>query len=204
MKRLAVFCGLIGPPLFAGTVLWLTYAEYDFLRSLGWDAFLRPTLDWPSGLALGPLGGWMTAAFLVCGVMLSLFGWALQTELEPGWSARWGCTLLMLAGLMMMGEAFPADPLRSPDPRTWHGLLHDLFFVALGLTMMPGMLLLGHAFRREARWRDLSLYTWITAALALPTFFIKGVAFYIFLAAILTWSEVTAVALLKNSGRGNS
>lgn len=192
MKRLAVICGLMGPILFAGVIVWLTIAEYDFMRSLGWDGLLRPTLDWPSGLALGPLGGWMVAAFLTSGAMLALFGWALRMDLGPGRSARWGTTLIMLAGLALMGESFLTDPLRSPDPRTWHGILHDVFFVMLGLTLMPGMLALGHAFRRDARWRRYSLYTWGTAALALPTFFFKGLAFYVFLAAILTWSEIMA------------
>lgn len=192
MKRFAVLGGLIGPLVFAGMVAWLTVAEKDFLRSLGWDALDRPTLDWPSGLALGPLGGWMVATFLVCGAMLGLFGWALRADLRPGLSASLGTFLVMLAGLAMMGEAFLTDPLLDPGPRTWHGILHDVFFVLLGLTLMPGMVALGHAFRRDARWRSLSLYTWGTAALALPTFFFKGPAFYVFLAAILIWSEVTA------------
>jgi hypothetical protein len=192
MKRLAVAGGLIGPLLFAGTVIWLTFAEYDTLISLGWDGRFRPTLDWPSGLALGPLGGWMVAAFLICGALLSLFGWALRQDLKPGRSASIGTGLMMLAGLAMMGECFLTDPTLSPAPHTWHGILHDAFFVMLGATLMPGMLALGHAFRGDVRWKGLTWYTWGTAALALPTFFIKGLAFYVFLAAILTWSEITA------------
>src|SRR5512143_1108112 len=77
MKRLALISGLAGPILFAGMVIWLTIVEYDFMRTLGWDGLLRPTLDWPSGLALGPCGGWMVATFLVCGLLMSAFAVSL-------------------------------------------------------------------------------------------------------------------------------
>jgi hypothetical protein len=192
MRRFGFLAGLIGPILFAGMVAWLTIVEYDFLRTLGWDGLRRPTLDWPSGLALGPYGGWMIGTFIVCGLLISLFGLGLRTYLEPGLFSTSGTTLLVLAGVAMIGEAFLADPLMDPGPPTWHGILHDAFFVMLGLTLMPGMLVLGRAFQFDRRWRGLAVYTWLTAALALPTFFLKGIAFYIFLAAILAWSEVIA------------
>ncbi|MGE5252164.1 MAG: DUF998 domain-containing protein [Bacteroidota bacterium] len=195
MKRLAVWSGVVGPILFAGMVIWLTVVEYDFLRTLGWDGIRRPTLDWPSGLALGPYGGWMIATFIASGLLIALFGLGLRQALPPGLSTTLGTTLLILAGIAMTGESFLADPLKDPGPATWHGMLHDTFFVVLGLTLMPGMLALGRAFRRDPRWRGLSVYTWTTAALALITFFFKGIAFYVFLAAILTWSEVIALRL---------
>ena len=100
--------------MFAAVVITLTIVEKDFLRTLGWDGLRRPTLDWPSGLALGPYGGWMVAAFLVCGGMLSLFGWALRQDLKTGFPASVGTLLLMLAGLAMMGESFLTD--RTLDP----------------------------------------------------------------------------------------
>jgi hypothetical protein len=60
---------------------------------------------------------------------------------------------------------------------------------------MPAMILLGFAFRRDEHWKILSLYTWFTAALALPAFWLKGAAFYIFMLAVLTWSEIIALKL---------
>ncbi|MFN8405231.1 MAG: hypothetical protein U0V48_17015 [Anaerolineales bacterium] len=70
-------------------------------------------------------------------------------------------------------------------------------FVVLGLTLMPAMILLGFAFQQDERWKNLSLYTWVTVALAFPTFWLKGAAFYIFMLAILVWSEVIAICLGK-------
>ncbi len=57
------------------------------------------------------------------------------------------------------------------------------------------MILLGFAFRHSGQWRSLSNYTWGTALLAVPTFSLKGAAFYIFLLAVLIWCEVLAIRL---------
>ena len=105
----------------------------------------------------------------------------------------------MLAGFAMMGLVFTTDPTLGSTSRTWHGLLHDGFFVLLGLTLMPSMLVLGFVFRQKEQWKDLSIYTWSTVALAVPTFWLKGVAFYVFLLAILVWDEVIALTAAVNS-----
>jgi ABC-type dipeptide/oligopeptide/nickel transport system permease component len=99
---------------------------------------------------------------------------------------------LTLAGIALAGLAFTTDPTIRSTPATWHGRLHDLSFVLLGLSLMPAMILLGLAFRQDARWRDLSLYSWMTVALALPTFWLKGAAFYIFMLVVLVWSGAVA------------
>jgi hypothetical protein len=64
---------------------------------------------------------------------------------------------------------------------------------------MPAMILLGFVFRKDERWKNLAVYTWITVALAIPTFWIKFFAFYFFLFAILVWCEVMAFRLLRIS-----
>ena len=193
MKRFALLCGPVGPFLFAGMLTALTLLQFDFLRGLGWDPLRAPTFDWPSGNALGPYGIWMTATFLLCGMMMTLFALRLRADLPPVPVSTVGSALLALAGLALMGLAFTTDPTLRFTPATWHGRLHDASFVLLGLTLLPAMLTLGRAFQLDPRWRSLSAYTWLTVALAIPTFVLKGAAFYIFLLAVLTWSEVLAI-----------
>jgi formate hydrogenlyase subunit 3/multisubunit Na+/H+ antiporter MnhD subunit len=82
MRKVAAAAGVIGPALFAITVSTLSVIQYSFMRSLGWDPLTRPTFDWPSGLALGPLGWIMTMTFLVCGLLMSIFAWGLRGELR--------------------------------------------------------------------------------------------------------------------------
>jgi hypothetical protein len=190
--NLAALAGIIGPILFALVLTGLTFVQEDFMRTLGWNP-TGPVIDWPSGLALGPYGWLMTITFSVCGALMAFFAYGLKLALNE----KLATTLLMIAGFAMMGLIFTTDPTRTTVTRTWHGILHDSFFALLGFTLMPGMLLLGRIFQRHEQWKNLSIYTWATLALVIPTFWLKGVAFYVFLLAILTWSVVIAVKLKK-------
>ena len=188
--RMAALIGMIGPLLFALVIAGLTIVQANFMRSLGWDPF-GPVIDWPSGLALGPYGWLMTVAFFLSGLAMIFFAYGLRLALKE----KLATTLMLLAGFAMMGLVFTTDPTLGSTSRTWHGILHDAFFVLLGLTLMPSMLVLGFVFWRNEQWKNLSIYTWATVALAVPTFWLKGVAFYIFLLAILVWDEVIALWL---------
>jgi hypothetical protein len=200
MIKLAARVGMIGPVLFGLVLSTLTILKYDFLLSLGWHPIDAPTFDWPSGLALGEYGWIMTATFVLSGLMMAIFASGLRLSLPPSPLNGIAALALTLAGLALAGLAFTTDPTLRSATRTWHGLLHDLSFVLLGLTLMPAMILLGFAFLQEAYWRTLSRYTWFTVALALPTFWLKGAAFYIFILAVLIWIEVTALRLLGTTG----
>jgi len=188
--KLAAFAGLFGPVIFAVMVTGLTFAEADFMRSIGWNPFGN-VLDWPSGLALGPYGWLMTVTFFVCGALMAFFAYGLKQALQE----KFATTLLKLAGFAMMGLIFTTDPTIRSTPKTWHGILHDSFFAVLGVTLMLGMLLLGRVFQKKEHWKNLSIYTWGTLALVIPTFWLKGAAFCVFLLAILTWSEFIALRL---------
>src|SRR6266498_2499847 len=148
--RFAALIGMIGPLVFAVAVTALTFAEADFMRSIGWDPF-GTVLDWPSGLALGPYGWVMTVTFFVCGAMMAFFAYGLKLVLKE----KFATTLMMLAGFAMMGLIFTTDPTLRSTPRTWHGTLHDSFFAVLGIALMPGMLLLGRVFQRNGLWKNL-------------------------------------------------
>ena len=191
-QKLAVLAGTFGPILFGLVLFVLTFLDAGFLRSLGWDPLTAPTFDWPSGLSLGPHGGIMIAAFLVNGLLMMIFALGLGQSLPRTRPSRAATILMILAGLAMMGLASLTDPTIRSTPATWHGRLHDASFVLLGLTLFPAMILLGSIFRVSADWRGLDWYTWLTVALALPAFALKGIAFYIFLVAVLVWSVVIA------------
>ena len=193
--KLAARAGMIGPFVFGIVLTTLTILKYDFLLSIGWHPFRAPTLDWPSGLALGDYGWIMTATFIISGFMMILFASGLHLSLPPVRPALIGTILLSLAGLGLIGLASTTDPTLTTVTRTWHGLLHDASFVILGLTLMPAMIALGFAFRDNQYWSHLSRYTWITVALAFPAFWLKGAAFYVFLLAVLAWCEVIAIKL---------
>ncbi len=196
MRKLAAAAGIIGPVLFATVLASLSIVEYPFMHALGWNPVFRPTFDWPSGLALSPVGWIMTATFLVCGALTSLFAWGLRGELQDR-SGQIGTILLTWSGVAMMGLAFTTDRTISPLPVSWHGRLHDLSFMALGLMLIPAMIMLALSFRESVHWKQLFPFTLVAFALAIPTFAIKGIVFYAFLLAILAWNEVVAFRLWK-------
>lgn len=188
MKRII----LLGPILFALVLITLTIVQYDFLRGLGWHPINDPTFDWPSGLALGPYGIVMTATFIISGFLIAILALRLKADLKPAATSQAGSVLLVLSGLALASLAFTTDPTIRSTPATWHGRLHDLSFVLLGLTLFPSMIVLGFVFQQNKSWKRFSLYTWLTVACAIPAFILKGAAFYIFLLAILFWMETLA------------
>ena len=192
--------GIISPLFFTASVTVLTLAQYNFMRSLGWDPLYAPTFDWPSGLSLGAYGWLMTLTFIISGALMAVFALGLHSSLQTR-SGKSGSFLLMFAGFAVIGLAFTTDPTLRSTPATWHGRLHDLSFVLLGLALIPAMIVLGIAFQKQIRWKTFSAYTWMTAALALLTFILKGIAFYIFLLAMLAWNEVIAYHLWKTGDR---
>lgn len=200
LQKLATLAGTFGPILFGLTLFTLTLLDAEFLRSLGWDPLHAPTFDWPSGLSLGPHGGIMIAAFIINGALMMVFGMGLGTSLPQTSTVRIAAILMVLAGFAMMGLSFLTDPTLRDYPATWHGRLHDLSFVALGLTLFPSMILFGISFLALPSWRNFGWYTFLTLTFAAPAFALKGIAFYIFLAAILAWSVVIARRLEHNNG----
>jgi formate hydrogenlyase subunit 3/multisubunit Na+/H+ antiporter MnhD subunit len=113
LLKLAARAGIIAPLLLAVVVTGLTIIQAEFMRSIGWNPF-GPVIDWPSGLALGPYGWLMTLAFFVCGGMMAIFAYGLRLALEE----KFATTLLMIAGIAMMGLIFTTDLTLDPAPRT--------------------------------------------------------------------------------------
>lgn len=190
--KIAALAGIVGPLLLGSVITILTIAERDFMTSIGWR--LNSPLDWPSGLALGPYGWIMTLTFLISGILIIVFASGLRLSLPPVRLAMIATGLLIAAGFGMIGLVSPTDKTIRTTPATLHGRLHDASFVVVGLTLMPAMLLLGFVYFKKGQ-KGLAIYTWITTALAIPTFWLKGLAFYVFLLAILTWCEVAALQL---------
>lgn len=193
--RLAAYAGIVGPVLLGSVITILTIVEHDYMTSIGW--MLRAPLDWPSGLALGPYGWIMTLTFAVSGILIIIFAAGFRFGLPSSRLTTIAIWLLILAGIGMIGLISPTDKTMDRPLRTWHGILHDSSFVVIGLTLMPAMVLLGFVFLKDPRWKNLAVYTWLTVALAVPTFWTKGFAFYFFLLAILVWCEVMAFRLLR-------
>ena len=190
---------MIGPLLLGGVIVILTWLEYAFLLSLRWHPLYATTIDWPSGLSLGPYGGVMISAFILSGLLLAGFTFGLYKALAADPGAKRATVLLFIAALAMLFLGFKTDPTYRTTPHTVHGLIHDGAFVLLGLTLLPAMFLLARIFQRNPGWHDYARYTLITVLVIAPAFALKGIAFYVFLAGVLAWFEVIAIRLWQTT-----
>jgi hypothetical protein len=198
--RTAAVAGMVGPVIFAATLLALTLAQYDFMLGIGWRPLGDPAGAWPSGLALGPYGWAQTLNFVLCGILLTLFAAGLHLGLTGGRGSRTGPTLLFLAGAAMAFMGFETDPIRRTGPRTPHGLIHDLAFVLFVLALLPALFFLWRRFREDLAWRGHARYTLATGVIATLSLLLPGVAYYVFVAVVLVWFEATALRLWRLSG----
>jgi hypothetical membrane protein len=183
--------------VLAGVVTALTILPRDFMASLGWNPLTAPTRDWPSGLALGPLGLVMTLTFILCGILLVFFARGLRDAYRSARGGAAGSRLLALGGLAMALLAFPTDPTYRHLPLTWHGLLHDAALAVLGAALSLSLAAFGFSFRTADGGRAMTIFSRITAALIVPAFAVMGLAFYAFLAVFLTWCFAAAISLLR-------
>lgn len=193
--KIAALAGMIGPLLLGSVIVVLTWLEYDFLLSLRWHPLYATTIDWPSGLSLGPYGWVMISAFIFVGLLLACFALGLYWQLRTPTSVCQSPLLLFASAVAMMLLGFKTDPTYRTTPHTIPGLIHDSAFVLLGLTLLPAMFLLARAFQQVATWRHYACYTFITVLIIAPAFALKGIAFYIFLIGVLTWFELIAIRL---------
>jgi hypothetical protein len=197
--KLAGIAGTIGPVLFGGVLLALSVLEYDFMLGIGWRPAADPAGAWPSGLALGPYGAVQTANFVISGFLLCLFALGLHLEIATGRApALPGSVLLFVAGIALALLGFGTDPIERAGPRSLHGLIHDAAFVVFVLAFLAALFLLWWALRWDARWQDHARYTLATGMLAAILLWLPGVAYYLFLVALLAWIEVTALRLRRS------
>ena len=197
--RVAAVSGMVGPVVFAGVLLALTLAQYDFMLGIGWRPLEDPSSAWPSGLALGTYGLAQVANFVLSGILLMIFAAGLHLGAPDGRSPSIGPALLFVAGVAMALMGFKTDPMHSTGPQTLHNLIHDFAFALFVLALLPAFFFLWQRFREDSLWRGHARYTCITGVLATVLLFSPEVAYYLFLAAVLVWVEVTAFRLWRLS-----
>ncbi len=190
--RLAGAAGASGAALLSGVILALTLTQGDHMARLGWHPLNAPTMDWPSGLALGPFGAIMTAAFVISGVLLVLFARGLGAWL-PSPAARIGFTL---AGIGMAALAFETDPTLTTKIATWHGRLHDIAYMTLAAGLALG--LAASAFVLARSQVALATLSALTLVFAVLGFTVKGVLFYGMYAVVMLWILIISLRM-RNS-----
>jgi len=209
-RRLAL-AALVGPPLFATSLLAVTAIEWDFLHDLGWSAapFDNPDVPWPSSAALGDSGALLSIGFAVLGSSTLALALALYRLLER--RLKVGPALLVgLAGGAICA-AFRTDygSAGGGGPETWNGVVHVLGYTILVVVPIPAMLVLGVRLRRFDPWRGAAWSSLAAAAIAvasLAAFLAGGGSLFLFafFADLLTWLTLVAARALALASGGES
>ena len=98
--------------------------------------------------------------------------------------------------MALMG--FETDPIRRVEPRSLHGLIHDVAFVIFVLAFLAALFSLWRRFEAYPPWRGHARYTLATGILAVLLLLLPGVAYYLFIVALLVWIEVSAIRLWRS------
>ena len=199
MIRAAAIAGIAGPVLFGSVLVVLTVLQYDFMLGIGWRPLGDPAGAWPSGLALGPYGWVQVLNFIVSGLLLMIFAVGLHFAVANGRGSRVGPSLLFLAGMAMALMGSETDPIRRTTPRTLHGWIHDLAFFLFVLALLSALFFVWQRFRKDPRWHTHARYTLATATLAALLLALPGVAYYLFIAAMLLWIGTTGTKLWRDT-----
>ena len=162
---------------------------------IGWRPVTDPASAWPSGLALGPYGVVQVANFVASGLLLAFFAIGLHLGATSGRGSPLGPALLFAAVTAMALMGFETDPIRRIGPRSSHGLIHDTAFVVFVVAFLAAHFSLWRRFGADPRWWSQARYTLVTGILAVLLLSLPGVAYYLFIATLLIWIEVTAVRL---------
>ncbi|XRQ14536.1 DUF998 domain-containing protein [Actinomadura welshii] len=205
--RALLACGVPAGPLFV-----LLIVAQAMTRD-GFDAARHPL----SMLALGEHGWIQTVNFLLCGVLVVASAAGLRRALEPGTLGRgWGTALIAAYGASLVwAGVFPTDPADGfPDGTpgvaaevSWHGMLHNLAPVGMGLALSIACVVFARRFAHEGR------LGWTIYSTAAPTaYLVLGMAafplgdFRLMLAggaAIWTWAAVLSLKFLRGSRSGS-
>ena len=170
MKRSARWLALAG---MVGSILFvLVFTIAGFLRP-GYSPIRQPVSD----LGVGPNAWIQNANFFVFGLLLIAFAIAFYQGMRSVISRGWlmAClVLLILSGAGMWGSAYftVPDPNDPPQLQALQGMLHMLSFLAIFVSSIIALLIIGWQLRRDARWRGYGWYSMITGLVALVLIFL--------------------------------
>ena len=201
--RRGAIAGIAGPLIFAAVVVFLTVAEYDFLRGLGWHPIRRNEVYWPSSTALGPYGWIQVANFVIFGLLMLVFAAGLWRAAKArGWS-RVGPALMFVAGvaLLILGF-FKTD--RPGAEISFSGTMHGVGFMVLLLSMTLACFAFAWTWRRDPHWRGLLWYSLASGGLLIAVFFILSsflgaFTIYVLLLLLFAWPVVVGARLRTTS-----
>jgi len=197
--RILSFCGIIAPLLM---IVFIILAGHftpgynhitDSVSKLSDQAAERP--------------GLMTAGFIVYGVLITGFSYALYLRLRRGFKAHLAWFTLTLYGIcMILGGIFQASP--SDNPPNLEGIMHNAAIITSCISMLIGMWMFASSVYKKPSWFGFTWFTIAASFLGLVLSVIFAVQSYVpasgllqrfFYLVLLIWIETVSIWLFRLS-----
>ena len=189
------FAGMAGPLVLAATDLSAAFISpgYNLVE------------DSISSLALTSLGWIQTIGFLSIGLLIEIFTAGLLFNIRRTRGFHFSVGLMVFFGfaLLLIG-AFRTDPIGVEH--TIEGRIHGMTASAAFWIFPVAMLAIAPSIKKDPAWRNIFLYTIVTAILSVVFVIMIGVlpdetrwfglAERILVANMIIWVEVAAIKLL--------
>lgn len=203
LRALGAAGGLLAPALFLAATVGVTVADRAFVADSPWSAVHRTEVGWPSVVQLGPHGGLVVAAFVVCGALVVGLAAAVWSTVPGAPALRLAAVLTGIAGLALCAVAVPQDPLGTTGPPSWQDRVHSGAYPFIPICGTLAAALVWAGGRRRHGWRGMARFSLATVALAAPAFVLTGLdpvaqlARYPLFGALLAWLAALAVTTLR-------
>jgi Protein of unknown function (DUF998) len=152
-------------PIFALTVVVLTWLGWEFLHGLGWTVRESGEVNYPSSLARGEYGIVQALNFALLGALGLVFLLGLRTQFVR---RRSGMVATVALGMFAVAAVFNAMPTDPPgEPQSWHGILHGIGFLMTMLGALAGFVVVGLSVRGASGWRGYPVYSILNTPIAI-------------------------------------
>jgi hypothetical membrane protein len=196
-SRILSIFGILAPPVIititiTAGLLTPGYSQItDTISSLSDQASKNPQL--------------MTSGFIVYGVLIIGFSYALYLHLHRGFKAYTTWVMLTLYGICMILAGLFRD---SPGALNTEGFVHNAVIITSCLSMLFGMWTFAGSVYKRTSWIGFTWFTIIASFLGLVLSIIFAIQSYvpfagllqrIFYCIILIWIEVVSIWLFRLS-----
>ena len=206
--RLLLLAGIVGPLLFAATVLVVGSLRPDYSHV---NQFMSELAE------VGGQFAWLMKyfGFMLPAAFILIFVVAFRTHFPRTALSQTGTFLLVVFAVsMFLAGVFPCDVGCSPLVPTQDQKLHDLFSILAFPSFTAGVFLWGLSLYRNADWRRFGFYTLGTAILSLVLLVVmiqseasrEGTGTYqrLYLGVLFLWLMILSARLSRNLENGGA
>lgn len=196
MSKRLLACGVVAGPIFIA--VWLIQA----LSRDGFDLTYHPL----SLLSLGDLGWIQIANFVLTGALFVACAVGMRRVLHPGRAGTWGPILIGINGVGLIaagifvtdaGAGFPPGAPAGAPEISWHGILHEVGFLAATLSWLAACFVFARRFAAGRQWA----WVWVSVAAPVAVLVLvawpdlDGLSLRLVLASAVSYGFVAAVSV---------